>query len=99
MQNDSSSDHSSGDSAASPIDNASIDHVGFSITDQDTHILNEYLDDFQQADSGARADIIQKAMAEIYQLRPSNPSFDKKEASKVLCVYLHINALHSYEVE
>ena len=86
MQNDYPSDNSGGDSAPSPTDNAQTVHLGFTMTQQDTNILKEYLDDFQQADTGDRANIIQKAMAEIYQLRPPNSPFDKKKASKVLSV-------------
>ena len=97
MQHDSSSDNSGVDSGPSPIDNAQSTHVGFTIACQESDILKGYLEDFQQADTGGRANIIQMAMGEIYQLRPPNSPFDKKEAGKVY--YLLTNVHHSNDME
>ena len=80
------SDGDSGRSATSPTDNAPHALTDFTITHQDAGILKQYLDEFQQANTGDRANIIQKAMAEIYQLQPPNSAFDKKEAGKVFLI-------------
>ena len=61
---------------------------GFIITPDDIGILQEYLEEFQEADTSLRTRIIEKAMAELYRLRPSNVSFDKKEASKVSSIHI-----------
>lgn len=60
-------------------------HMGFT-THQESDVLKRYLEDFQQADMGGHANIIQKAMGEIYECWPPNSPFNKKEASKVLFV-------------
>ena len=80
MLHDNSSNQSdavSGRSATSTTENTPNVHMGFTITHQDAGI--------QQANTGDHADIIQKAMAEIYELRPCNSKFDK-EAGKVCCI-------------
>jgi hypothetical protein len=64
----------------SPIVNA---HTHFSIAKEDTDILWQYLEEFQKADTGSRANIIQRTMAEVHQLHPPNTSFDKMEAGQV----------------
>jgi hypothetical protein len=56
---------------------------GFTITPKDVDVLQLYLNEFQKADTTLRTKIIEKAMAELYQLRPVGTHFDKKEASKV----------------
>jgi hypothetical protein len=81
--------HSSDDSVSrrSAMDNAQSTHVvGFTITHQDADILKEHLDNFKHAKTGQRADIIERAMAEIFEFQKPDPPFDKKEASKVFCV-------------
>ncbi|KAH9020694.1 hypothetical protein EDB85DRAFT_1896072 [Lactarius pseudohatsudake] len=55
---------------------------GFSITPRDADILREYLEEFQCADTPLRTRIIEKAMAQLYRLRPSGTPFDKKVATK-----------------
>jgi hypothetical protein len=57
--------------------------AGFTITPQDIIILQQYLDEFREADTSLWTRIIEKYMAELYQLRIANAPFDKKEASKV----------------
>ena len=57
----------------------------FVLTPADKALLQEHLDDFQDADKGAHVTIIERVMGQLYQLRPPNSSFDKKDASKVLC--------------
>jgi hypothetical protein len=52
-------------------------HQCFSISKQDANILHQHLDDFQKADKDTHADIIQRAMVQIYQFHLSNASFDK----------------------
>jgi hypothetical protein len=66
--------------ATSPIVNA---HTCFSIAKEDADILWQYLDEFQNADTGSHANVIQRAMAEVYQHHPPNASFDKMEVGKV----------------
>jgi hypothetical protein len=79
MQSVNSSDLSSGESErASP---PAVD--GFSITPQDANILKGYLEDFQKADTETRTKVLERAMGEIYALRPPNSAFDKKVAKKV----------------
>jgi hypothetical protein len=100
MQNDYASDgSSSGDSAPLPADNAQPGHIPFTITPKDGEVLEQYLDAFKAAKTKARADITEKAMAELYQLRPPDLLFDKKDASLVCVYHLHINALDSYWME
>ncbi|KAH8985230.1 hypothetical protein EDB86DRAFT_2833172 [Lactarius hatsudake] len=83
MQNDSfsSSDHSS-DSAHPESDREQPVKSGFSITPQDRDVLQEYLQEFQEADTDDRTRIVEKAMAKLYHLCPVNTPFDKKDASK-----------------
>ncbi|KAN0131057.1 hypothetical protein V8E53_011193 [Lactarius tabidus] len=57
-------------------------HVRFSISREDADILRQYLDEFQNSETGGRAAIIQRAMAEVYQRYPPNPLFDKLEAGE-----------------
>ena len=56
----------------------------FLLTLADKALLQGHLDDFQDADKGACAIIIERVMGQLYQLQPPNTSFDKKDASKVL---------------
>ena len=88
MQNESSSDSPSGESELSQSPNDQPTNAGFMITPDDIGILQEYLEEFQEADTSLWTRIIEKAMAELYQLRPSNASFDKKEASKVCSIHI-----------
>jgi hypothetical protein len=69
-----------GPPATSPIPNAC---AHFLIAKEDADILWQYLDEFQNADTGSHANIIQRAMAEVYQHHPPNASFDKMEAGEV----------------
>jgi hypothetical protein len=89
MQNESSSDSHSGESELSQSSNDQPINPGFIITPDDIGTLQEYLEEFKEADTTLRTRIIEKAMAELYQLRPSNASFDKKEASKVRCLFIY----------
>jgi hypothetical protein len=93
MQNeyfsDSSSCSQSGVSDASPTCNVQTMNMGFAITPQDVGVLRQYIDEFQEADTTLRTKIIEKAMAELYQLRPAKAHFDKKEASKVCHSYIN----------
>jgi hypothetical protein len=55
----------------------------FTISREDTKILEEYLEDFQEGDSDLRNTIVANAMAELSGLRPETEPFNKIEASKV----------------
>lgn len=85
MQNEyfSDSPSQSGASEISPTHNEQTIDTGFTITPKDVDVLQQYLDEFQEADTTLRTRIIEKAMGELYQLRPVSMHFDKKEASKV----------------
>ena len=65
------------------------DHVHCSdtvsvLTPANKALLQEHLDEFQDADKGAHMVIIERVMGQLYQLQPSNSSFNKKDASKVM---------------
>ncbi|KAH9009634.1 hypothetical protein EDB85DRAFT_2162478 [Lactarius pseudohatsudake] len=83
MQSDSSSTSGgSRDSPHSESDGEQPAKSGFSITPQDRVVLQEYLEEFQEADPDERTRIIERAMAKLYHLRPVDTPFDKKDASK-----------------
>jgi hypothetical protein len=56
---------------------------GFLAMTEKDDILWQYLDEFQNTDTGSHANVIQRAMAEVYQHHPPNASFDKMEVGKV----------------
>jgi hypothetical protein len=56
---------------------------GFTLTGEDTQILQEYLDQFQNGNIEDRTRIVANAMAELAVLRPDGVLFDKVLASKV----------------
>ncbi|KAH9007820.1 hypothetical protein EDB85DRAFT_2165197 [Lactarius pseudohatsudake] len=83
MQSDSSSTSGgSRDSPHSESDGEQPAKSGFSITPQDRVVLQEYLEEFQEANPDERTRIIERAMAKLYHLRPVDTPFDKKDASK-----------------
>jgi hypothetical protein len=57
--------------------------TGFIITSANAAILQDYLDDFEHADAAARATIVERAMAQLYMLRPPHTPFHKVDAAKV----------------
>jgi hypothetical protein len=86
----------------SPIVNAC---AHFSIAREDADILRQHLDEFQNADTDSRANVIQRAMAEVYQRHPPNTSFDKMEAGEVFsapvslqCPLFLFNAIENTKV-
>lgn len=83
MQSEDHSDALTGDSAHSDAHIEDIVNIGFTITPQDTNILQHYLEEFQGGDTSARTALIDKIMGELYRLRPVNTPFDKKDARKV----------------
>ncbi|KAH9035587.1 hypothetical protein EDB84DRAFT_1437881 [Lactarius hengduanensis] len=54
----------------------------FSITPQDASVLKGYVEEFQKADTDSRKTILERAMGELYAMRPPNSTFDKKEAKR-----------------
>ncbi|KAI9434699.1 hypothetical protein H4582DRAFT_2060123 [Lactarius indigo] len=72
-------------------------NTGFSITPQDGDILLEYLNKFQEADTHDRTRIVEKAMGELYHLRPANTPFDKKDARKA-CFAMNIGPSFSFPI-
>jgi hypothetical protein len=83
MQQEHHPDMSPASSAALQADHDHRSDTVFVLTPADKALLQEHLDEFQDADKGARMIIIERVMGQLYQLRPSNPPFDKKDASKV----------------
>lgn len=62
--------------------------TGFVITPDDAVILKEYLEEFEHAETTLRTRIVERAMAELYILRPPNAAFDKVQARKVCTILL-----------
>ena len=83
MQSPHSSDISSGESEIPPSPIVHCPTTGFKVTSKDADILNEYMDEFENADTQTRDNILEKAMGELYKLRPGNTAFNKKEAKQV----------------
>ena len=77
------SDSLSGVSNISEADLGEAADLGFTITPQDTHILQHYLEEFQAGDTSVRTQLIDRIMGELYRLCPVNSPFDKMEAKKV----------------
>jgi hypothetical protein len=65
--------------------------TGFQFTPEDTNILNKYLDEFEQADTQMRNNILEKVMGELYRLRLGNSAFDKKEVKQACIWTIHIH--------
>ncbi|KAF8263643.1 hypothetical protein EI94DRAFT_1703852 [Lactarius quietus] len=70
----------SGDAGPSPHHPAPL--AAFVITPRDSLILQEHITQFQNGSPSACANIIEKLIPELYQLRPPNTPFDKKDAGK-----------------
>ncbi|KAI9434984.1 hypothetical protein H4582DRAFT_2059865 [Lactarius indigo] len=51
---------------------------------EDAHILKGYVEEFQKADTEIRKTILEKAMGELYTLRPPNSTFNKKVAKMLI---------------
>ena len=54
------------------------------LTPADNALLQEHLNDFQNADKSAREIILERVMGQLCQTRSPSASFDKKDARKVL---------------
>lgn len=57
--------------------------IGFSMTPDDAGILQQYLEEFEHTETAVHTRLIERAMAELYMLRPPNTPFNKAEVSKV----------------
>ncbi|KAH9167727.1 hypothetical protein EDB89DRAFT_1909818 [Lactarius sanguifluus] len=79
---DTSNSVNGGESEVSQSHRVQSADPGFSITPQDADILQEYLQEFQAANTSLRTRIIEKAMAQLYLLHPASAPFDKKVATK-----------------
>ena len=84
MQQECLPDLSHTSSAALHADHDHRSDTVFVLSPADKALLKEHLDEFQDADKGACMIIIERVMGQLYQLQPSNFSFDKKDASKVM---------------
>jgi hypothetical protein len=67
--------------------------TGFQFTPEDKDVLNKYMDEFEQADTQMRNNIVEKVMGELYQFWPGNSGFDKKEAKQACILTLHMCSL------
>ncbi|KAH9007560.1 hypothetical protein EDB84DRAFT_1447435 [Lactarius hengduanensis] len=96
MESEQSSTDTPSDSEHSS--DAPIDHPleGFKLTPQDVHVLKGYLEDFEPADTQTRNRILEKAMGDVYRLRPANSAFNKKDAKQKIrkWFYNHYSAPH-----
>ena len=62
----------------------------FKVMPEDADILNEYIIEFQEADTETRNRILEKAMGELYMLHTGNSPFDKKDIKQVSDLSTHI---------
>ena len=60
------------------------------LTPQVINILKEYVEEFEQADTQLRKKILERAMGDIYRLRPGNSAFNKEEARMVFFRTMHV---------
>ena len=65
----------------------------FKVTPEDAEILTEYLDEFDESNTAAKRKILEKAMGDLYRLRPNDFIFDKREAKEVCITAVNICAL------
>jgi len=82
-----SSSSQSSHTQLSSVNNSQSINLGFVLGPNDIEVLKTYLKEFQDGDQTTRADVIGKALGEIYHHRPGNPQFDKKEATDVCTTY------------
>jgi hypothetical protein len=82
MQSDRGSHSTSRHSSASPH-SLTPTAEEFSITKDDTGILEGYLDEFEEGDADLRNTVVAAALGELFMLRPDGIPFDKNDASKV----------------
>jgi hypothetical protein len=85
MQNEYPSESSAVEPESTPTQHAQSSNESFVITPQDAAILQQHLDDFEEADKGRRTEIIQGVMKELYEARPLGTHFNKRVAS-VVCL-------------
>jgi hypothetical protein len=86
-------------SEASQLSSVGAANTGFVITPQDSNVLMEHLDEFQDADTDLRTKIVDTVMGKLYVLRPDNTPFDKGEARKVCLISLYVILLSLCELE
>jgi hypothetical protein len=67
---------------------------GFSITQEDSDILKQYLDEFKHANTSDRTNLIDKVMGELYLLRPATYALIRRTPG--WCVALLHNPCLSY---
>jgi hypothetical protein len=82
MESDSTNSEISPSLQNNSQDNSPLADV-FVLTREDTGLLLEYVNKFEQGDLDMRSTIIANAMAELVMLQPAGALFDKDEATKV----------------
>jgi hypothetical protein len=93
MESTHHSNPSDGESERSPPSDAPLESEGFSLTPMDASVLTVYIEQFKSGDTETRNKTLEKAMGELYALRPPNSAFNKKEAKRVpYLVFRRLNA-------
>ena len=88
MQQECLPDLSHTSSAALHADHDHRSDTVFVLSPADKALLQEHLDEFQDADKGASVIIIERVRGQLYQLQPSNSSFDKKDSQCLVMAYV-----------
>jgi hypothetical protein len=62
----------------------------FKVTPEDVNILNEYIVEFEEANTGARHTLLEKILGALYALHPPNTVFDKSDIKEACDLNIHI---------
>jgi hypothetical protein len=94
MQSVHSSQSSSGEPEISPAPrmHSQINENTFKVTPEDAEILAECLDDFRNGDTQEKNRILEKALGDLYSLRPDSvrATFEKREVKEVSTAAVNI---------
>lgn len=95
MQSNTNSNSVSGEQEISsgPAKRPLANMNAFQVTPEDAEILTGYLDEFDESNTAAKRKILEKAMGDLYRLRPNDFIFDKREAKEVCVTTENICAL------
>jgi hypothetical protein len=86
--NGSDNSHSEPELPSGPAMHAQTDI--FKVTPEDAKILNEYIVQFKEANTGARHILMERILGELYALRPADTLFDKSDIKQVCHLSIHI---------
>ena len=95
MESDTNSNSVSGEREipSGPVKRPPANMNTFQVTLEDAEILTGYLDEFDNSNTAAKRKILEKAMGDLYRLRPNDFIFDKREAKEVCNTTVNICAL------